>query len=326
MKRKFAMGLRAVVSVGFVALLLWSMREHYPRIGETLVKTNLFIFASASALFISLVFLLSHRVNLLFVGEGLKIPFGRVIQLTFIGFFFNNFMPTAVGGDIVKAYYVHKQTRQTAKSFIAVFMDRFIGLFSFLLLAFVALIISWNSMDSALKKSILIFSLAGLAGFAVILNDAISKAILTLLSKFRLWNVGEKISKVYRAVHEYKNKKGVLLAVTAVSLISQSLYFVVVYLLFKALGVNIALKAVFLIMPVVSVVTMLPSLGGLGLREGAIVALFGPLVGTGTAFSASILVLATLLILSLIGAFVYLFAAQFKIKPEDISKLETYSV
>ena len=157
MKRKFAMGLRAVVSVGFVALLLWSMREHYPRIGETLVKTNLFIFASASALFISLVFLLSHRVNLLFVGEGLKIPFGRVIQLTFIGFFFNNFMPTAVGGDIVKAYYVHKQTRQTAKSFIAVFMDRFIGLFSFILLAFVALIISWNSMDSALKKSILIF-------------------------------------------------------------------------------------------------------------------------------------------------------------------------
>ena len=71
---------------------------------------------------------------------------------------------------------------------------------------------------------------------------------------------------------------------------------------------------------------MLPSLGGLGLREGALVALLGPAIGTDSAFSVAILLLAMLLIMSLIGAVIYLSAAQFRIKGSDISKLEKYSV
>lgn len=326
MKAKILVTLRVVISVGLVAVLLRSMRGHLPQIGDTLAKTNIFIFAFAAGLFIFNVIILSYRLKLLFAGEGLNIPQGKIIQLSFIGFFFNNFMPTAVGGDIVKAYYAHRETRETAKSFIAVFMDRFIGLFSFILIAALALLLSWKNIDLTLKKIILIFSLAGLAGFTVIMNDAVSKVLLGIFSRLKLWSVGEKLSKVYRAVHEYKNKKGLIAATVGVSIITQSAYFTVVYLLAEALGSGVSLKTVFLIMPIVSIVSMLPSLGGLGLREGAIVALFGPIIGNDKAFSVSVLLLATLLILSLIGGFIYVFASQFKIKKAEIEKLETYSV
>ena len=320
------MVLRVAVSLGFLTLLIWNMRGHFPRIADTLTETSLALFSLAVGLFLFTVALLSVRLNLLFAGEGLRITLGRVIQLNFIGFFFNNFMPTAVGGDIVKAYYAHKQTGKTAKSFIAVFMDRFIGLFSFICIAVLALLLSWQTIDFALKKIVLIFAIAGIAGFLLTLNDSIAKVIFGALAKFKLWNIGERISKVYKAVHEYKNKKGIILAVIAISLITQSIYFSVVYLLGKSLGADFLLKTVFLLMPIVCVVSMLPSLGGLGLREGAIVALFGPIIGVEKAFSLSILLLASLLVLSLIGALIYVFAAQFKMKKVEISKIETYNV
>ena len=158
------------------------------------------------------------------------------------------------------------------------------------------------------------------------MNSGVAKVVLKALSAFRIWDIGGKISKIYKAVHEYRNKKTLIIVAGGVSIASQSLYFFIVYLLVKSLGAELPILAVFLIMPLVSIVSMLPSLGGLGLREGALVALLGPVIGTDNAFSAAILLLATLLITSLIGAVIYLSAAQFRIKGTDISKLKKYSV
>jgi len=299
------------------------MRPRFAQIAATLAKTNPILFSSAVLLFIvTIALILSLRLKLLFTGEGLDIPFGRIVQLSYIGYFFNNFMPTAVGGDIVKAYYAYKHTNQKAKSFIAVFMDRFIGLFSFISIAVIALFFSWGSIDLALKKLVLAFAFFFIVVFLVVLNTAVAKVVLKALSRLKLWNIGEKLSKIYRSIHEYRNKKSVLLMVTGLSAVAQAIYFSMIYLLARSLGTEIPLRAVFLLMPIISVVSMLPSLGGLGLREGAMVVLFGPFIGGDNAFLVGILLLATLLILSLIGAAIYVSASQFRIKKVDISKFE----
>ena len=326
MKKKISVAIRILISVGMVAFLVWSMRGNYHQIAGTLAKTSPVIFAGAALLFVLNVNLFSTRLRLLLLGEGLRIALGRVIQLSFIGFFFNNFMPTAVGGDIVKAYYVYRQTKEAAKSFISVFMDRFIGLFSFICIAVLALPVAWKGIDGSLRKVVIIFAACGVGAFLVILNDAVAKIILKLLSKFKLMNIGERISKIYRAVHEYKNKKKLILLAIGVSAASQCIYFVTVYLLIRSLGINLPLGTVFIIMPIVSATSMLPSLGGLGLREGAIVLLFGPIIGTDNAFSVSILLLATLLGISFIGAIIYISASQFRVKPDDVSTLKSYQV
>jgi len=299
------------------------MRPRFAHIVSTLGKTDPFLFSSAVLLFIiNIGLLLSWRLRLLFTGEGLDIPFGRVIQLSYIGYFFNNFMPTAVGGDIVKAYYAYKQTNQKAKSFISVFMDRFIGLFSFICIGVIALFLSWKNIDPMLKKIVLTFALFFVGTFLVVLNSVLAKVVLKVLSKFKLWNLGEKLSKIYRSVHEYRNKKSTILMAAGISIVAQSLYFLMIYLLARALGSELTLMTAFLIMPIISVVSMLPSLGGLGLREGAMVIFFGPFIGADNAFSVSILLLATLLIVSLVGAVIYVTASQFRIKGVDISKFQ----
>ena len=326
MKKSLSTALRVLISVGMVAFLVWSMRGSYHQIAGTLAKTSPIIFACAAFLFILNVSLFSMRLKLLLLGEGLRVAYGRVVQLSFIGFFFNNFMPTAVGGDIVKAYYVSRLTKEAAKSFISVFMDRFIGLFSFICIALLALPLAWKSIDGSLRKVVIVFAACGIGAFLVILNDAVAGVILKLLSKFKLMNIGERISKIYRAVHEYKNKKKIILSTIGVSAVSQCIYFTTVYLLIRSLGINLPIGTVFIVMPIVSATSMLPSLGGLGLREGAIVVLLGPIIGTDNAFSVSILLLATLLSISFIGAIIYASASQFRMKPADVSTLKTYQV
>ena len=327
MKAKISIAVRILVSIGMIAFLVWSMRDNFSHIASTLGRVDILKFAIAVFTFMTVnIWLMSLRLRLLLAGEGLTIPLGKVFQLTYIGFFFNNFMPTAVGGDIVKAFYVHKQTQKTKEAFIAVFMDRFIGLFSFILIAVIALLISWQNIDVLLRKAILLMALCAFCGALVAINSTVAGFILRLLSKLKLLNLGERISKVYRAVHEYRNKKTVVLGVAGISIVAQCIYFVVVYLLVRSLTPDISLLPVFMIMPIVSVVSMLPSLGGLGLREGAIVALFGPIVGQDTAFSASILLLAMLLIISLVGSLIYLLASQFKIKKTEIESFDTYNV
>jgi uncharacterized membrane protein YbhN (UPF0104 family) len=97
-----------------------------------------------------------------------------------------------------------------------------------------------------------------------------------------------------------------------ISLMSQSLYFVIVYLIFQALGHPVPFAAVIVLMPVVCVVSMLPSLGGLGLREGAIVVLFGAMAGKEVSLGVSVVLFGILALLSMIGGVIYLLSPQFR--------------
>ncbi|MBI4577438.1 MAG: flippase-like domain-containing protein, partial [Planctomycetes bacterium] len=66
---------------------------------------------------------------------------GEVVSLTLVGAFFNSFMPGAVGGDLVKAYYVARDRhgKRTA-AVTTVLVDRFLGLFSLILVAMTAML------------------------------------------------------------------------------------------------------------------------------------------------------------------------------------------
>ena len=327
MKAKLSILLRVLVSVGFLTFIAWNMRGQFPQIVSTLKSTNVLIFVTAVLIFMSVnISLMALRLYLLFSGEGLKVDFWKAFQLTYVGFFFNNFMPTAVGGDIIKAYYVQRQTGQSQKAFIAVFMDRFIGLFSFVGIAVIALVLAWDKIDPLIGKIIIGLAILSAVGFFFTLNAKVAEFLMKIFSKIKLWNLGKHISKIYMAIHDYKNKKTVILGVVLVSIAAQCIYFTVIYLMTKSLSLSVPLVMIFLIMPIVCVVSLLPSLGGLGLREGAIVVLFSPIVGKDAAFSISILLLAMLFTLSIIGAIIYMSAAQFKIKKTDIEKVEKYQI
>ena len=87
-----------------------------------------------------------------------------------------------------------------------------------------------------------------------------------------------------------------------------------------SIGSRIPFKDLLIKMPIVSMMSLLPSINGLGLREGSTVMLFGPLIGSDKAFAMSILWLLILLCISIMGGLIYAFSPQFKIKMKEINE------
>ncbi len=313
MKVKLGLALRFFISILLLGLLLWFMRGKYNMILAELRCTNLLLFFSAFLLFCANIIFVTLRLETILIGENIRMPFVRLMELNYIGYFFNNFMPSAVGGDIIKAYYTGLITNQKAKSYISIFMDRLTGLFSFAFIAFIAILFSWNRVaNPAIKKSVLTFVTLCVFVAIISLNVKIAKVISKILSKISFMNIGDKLMKIYSILHNYRNKKALLFKTFIISLIAQVSYFTVVYILFKSVNLGISFKSILLVMPIVSVICMLPSIGGLGLREGAIVALFSPMVGSGKAFGVSVLLLAILFLISTVGGIIYLSSPQFR--------------
>jgi hypothetical protein len=71
--------------------------------------------------------------------------------------------------------------------------------------------------------------------------------------------------------------------------------------------------------PIISTLSLLPSINGLGFREGSTVVMFGPMIGKENAFAVSILWLLVLLITSLVGGIIYGLSPQFKIKLKEMN-------
>src|SRR5207249_6681847 len=61
--------------------------------------------------------------------QGIDLNFLRLLGLFLIGMFYNQFLPGGTGGDIMKSYYLLKETPdKKAGALLAVVFDRFIGL------------------------------------------------------------------------------------------------------------------------------------------------------------------------------------------------------
>ena len=72
--------------------------------------------------------------------------------------------------------------------------------------------------------------------------------------------------------------------------------------------------------PFRSVISMIPSLGGLGVREGAYVLFFSGFGGSEKAFALGLLYFATTIGASIIGGICYLFTGR--VAPEELEKME----
>jgi len=307
MNKKLSALIRVLVSLGLISVLFWIMRDEIQSIVKIIARCDLRFIAVAGVIIICNVTMLAYRMKVVFLGENLNITFKEVLQLTYIGYFFNNFMPTAVGGDIVKAHYAGKTSDKKVQSYASVFMDRILGLYSFLIVAGVALIVDRGRFELEMVK-ILVFSLLilGVLGFIVVTNQKVADIVGKLLTRLKMFRLGEKIHSVYKIVQDYRNRLDVVLKSFVISIFSQCLFFLAIYLFFLSLGAEIKIGNIFLVMPVVTFVSMIPSVGGLGVRESAIVLLFDPLVGREMAFAMSLLYLAGLFGISFIGGIVYL--------------------
>jgi len=307
--------IRAGISLFFIVLLYWMVRDDIPVILQTIKNMNHGLAALATLIFLTAVGIMGFRLKLIFCVKGARISFFEACNLTFVGYFFNNFLPTSVGGDIVKAMCAARVTKNTVVSVTSVLMDRIFGLFTFILIPSISLLFFMRDINNRWVP-VIVYSLlaASLLCFFLIFNRSVARKfhfIETLLNRFKL---GKKMREIYNGLNDFKNHKQVVLYAMLLSVIGQSVSILVLYLMARALGSNTDLVYFFLLVPVVHLVSMLPSLNGLGIREGAYTYFLAPYMGRESAFALGILWLGLLILLSIIGGVIYLIRHDYHIR------------
>ena len=319
MKKTLSQALRVFVSVFFIALLLYIMRDKYPQILKTFASTKVPVFLLGLGIFMTAVSLASMRLKLLIEAQEIPVTLKEALSLTFIGYFFNNFLPTSIGGDVVKAYYLSKKTDLKAGAYASIFVDRATGLFTMIFMAFIALFfVEEGVVDSTVRYVIYAITLGSIIFIVLMTNRTLARKFSFLF--FVINPIKEKLRKVYDIIHKYQYQRPLMLKAFLISFVSQILFFMSLGVAAISIGSRIPIKDLFIKVPIVSMMSLLPSINGLGLREGSTVVLFGPLIGSDKAFAMSILWFLIPLCVSIIGGLIYAISPQFKMKLKDIKE------
>jgi uncharacterized protein (TIRG00374 family) len=219
----------------------------------------------------------------------------------FKGTFFNQGLPTSIGGDGIRILDYSRTTGSTREGFFGVFIDRFAGLAGLLILNIFALAISGDLLPLQIR-SLLLTILVLLLFFLVIL---LYLRRLRLFSRNRWLGMIGQLSEHYYQVYSTPLSIGVQVGL---SILIHLCAMTALYLLGIGVGLNYPLNVYLVLGPPVILLTLLPfSLAGWGIREGAMVGFF-LLVGAdrNKVLSMSILYGILVLVHSLPGLFVYL--------------------
>ncbi|MDD5449699.1 MAG: lysylphosphatidylglycerol synthase transmembrane domain-containing protein [Candidatus Omnitrophica bacterium] len=312
--------LRGAISIGLILVLLWIMRGSLGQVILTIKKINKVLLFAAFGFFLFSYFLLGIRFRLIMAVQRLMVNLREAVSLTLIGQFFSNFLPTTIGGDLVKAFYASQKTGKKLACLATVIFDRILGTTTVIITMFILSIFVKRPPHAGSIKTFVIACLAATGAiFFIVFSKRMARIISFLKPLFRRFKLEDKIKSVYDIIYNYKRHPRPVIKAVLASFALQFCVFYSGYLLVKGFGFDVPILMVFLLLTIISTVSMAPSINGLGVREGAFVLLFGPLMTKEGAFAFSILWDGFTLAASLLGGLIYLLSKQYRIGKGEIS-------
>jgi uncharacterized protein (TIRG00374 family) len=280
------------ISVAAVALYLTFRGEDLARIADVLLGINFWIFTASLALWVLSQVVFVARWFLLMRAQSIYIGFWTAFNLNLLGIFYNNCLPTSIGGDLVRAWYVTNHTDKKLEAALSVLVDRFIGLAGTVIMAFCCywfipadeqkerLTFSLNlNLLQSLNEYKWIFAAVGIV-FAIVLLAFVSNTRGRNLFRkaFRLLCERGKIAlyKTNNAIRIYWSKKFTLALALLLTFCCQAIFILGMWLIGREIGIDVPMKYYFVFFPIAWIVGSLPvSIGALGIWEGTLKLLFG---------------------------------------------------
>lgn len=218
-----------------------------------------------------------------------KISVRYLIYLYFSGAFFNNFMPTSIGGDVYKVYKLGRKMDNTVDAFSATFMERFTGVLALIIISIVSLF----DLIGFWSLGILVLFVAGFFAGLWFLGFASKKFA--------------KLKKIYDSLMMYRGQNRVLVVAFLTSFLIQFIAIFTQYFVFLAIGEKLPLLYSMFILPVITLAGfVIPSLNGVGVQDALYMRFFAAVgVPEALSLSASIIYHLFRLGVSLIGGVIY---------------------
>ena len=255
----------------------------------------------------------AFRWHVLLKVQNIFLSIPRLMGLFFIGLFYNQFLPGGTGGDIIKSYYLLKETPdRKAGALLAVVFDRFIGLVALVAITAMLITARYHFLSQKPETRNLLWLLLFLLGASIAFLFA-----TFVISGFKLFHFlpahfpgRDKLIEIFAAYHLYAHHWRATLVAFAASIVAHLATFTTFLFAAYALGVRVPLINFFSIMPVERTISALPiSFAGIGLREKVLQIMLHGLCGVAEAKAILIgsLSFVIILVCCLPGAVVYLF-------------------
>jgi len=255
----------------------------------------------------------AFRWHVLLKVQKIRLSLPRLSGLFFIGMFYNQFLPGGTGGDIIKSYYLLKETPdKKAGALLAVVFDRFIGLVALVAITATLISVRYDFLSQKPETRNLLWLLLFLLGtsIAFLLATFVISGFKLLHSLPAHFPGRDKLIEISAAYHLYARHWRATLVAFCASLVAHLATFTTFLFAAYALGAPVPLVDFFAVMPVERTISALPiSFAGIGLREKVLQIMLNGLCGVPEAKAILIGSLSFLIILvcCLPGALVYLF-------------------
>ncbi|MBN2136834.1 MAG: flippase-like domain-containing protein [Sedimentisphaerales bacterium] len=318
----------AVVAGGVVAAIMWlSSGDRWSELKGVFVRMDMWVFGCVFGVFCVSQVLVGLRWWLLLRTQAIYIDFLAAVRLYLLGWFYNNVMPSSIGGDLIRIWYVGKHTEKRFEAGLSVLVDRAIGLASTLIIAFFFYVVFLRSAGQKIEFAAKSGSggvlsrywpVTGLVVAAVLggfLVHAGGRAMLKRVWGAACVHARLMAEKLVYAGKLYGRRPLVILATFWLTVLLQITTITGFWFLGKNLGIEAGVKYYYVFFTLVWVIGAVPvSIGGAVVVEGALVLLFVnfavPSVSQGDAVALALCQRVIWLLASVPGAIIHLAGAH----------------
>jgi glycosyltransferase 2 family protein len=215
----------------------------------------------------------SVRLKYILTGYHMPLKLRAAFDLNWIGAFFNNLLPSSVGGDLYRIVFLKRlYPQKPAQVVAAVVLDRGLGLLTMVLIAGIISLLFVGEVIPSTWSVIAIYSVGiVLVGISLFVLFAEHRLRLRYTSKYTAAN---KIINGLNVLVSYPDKRALSYSLL-MSLLFIGLNVLAYYFLFLAFNSRISLSTLFFVIPLVNLAGLLPiSINAIGVTEGAAIVLF----------------------------------------------------
>jgi len=268
-RRFVSFGLKVSISLFFLGYLFNAV--HWQDVWSHLKQADSFYLVLYLILGFAGILVSSIKWLVLARSHRMSPSLSYLVSLYMVGYFFNNFLPTSIGGDVVRGHALGTAFGRKPEAMASVFMERFTGFTALIVFAVVAL-----AFDSALRADLrlvapIVFAVVVYAGIVAAL---VSSKWLELGAKWIPMKVVQKlllkIGAFQQAIQMYRHEPAALWAAGGYSILFYLVSVLIVYVGCLTFHATVSFASLLTAVPVLLILFMIPfSFGGIGLQEWA---------------------------------------------------------
>ena len=275
-KNTLSLLLRISISILLLVLLFKINKIDLQVLINDIKSTDKRLLATGFLFFFFGYFLGFLRWQMLLRTAGINIPLKKLISSFSGGIFFSIFLPSTIGGDLVRTADLAVYTKKTKEVIATVFLDRLSGYIGLVFVILPALLLGSNLvLDKVVFTSVLAIIILLVIVLLVLFNKTIYSRITQWLSTPGAGKIKETIKNMHQEIHVFRNHQRMIIFNLFISLIIQLIGPISVYFIGLSLGIKVNFIYFVIFLPIIGAITLLPiAIGGLGLREGLFVFYF----------------------------------------------------